>query len=305
MSDELERLIQELLSGKKSAAQDDAVREIKRPSLDDNEDFVPDEWDIPSEVPILPLRGLVVYPQTAIPLTVGQPRSVRLVDDVVNAERLVGLVTAHNPEQEKPGPDEVYRIGTLATIHRLFRAPDGTIRLLVQGLSRIRVTEFTGEEPYLKARILPYDEDLESDDLQLEALVRNVTDQFRALADLMPSIPTELVSSALSVDDPLQLVYSVATYVRIDLDDAQKLLEIDSVSQKLRFLLELLNKEVEVLELGRKIQTEAQSEMEKTQREYYLREQLKAIQRELSEGDEQLVEIEQFRNSARKSRKPR
>jgi ATP-dependent Lon protease len=295
MSDELERLIQELLSGKKSAAQDDAVREIKRPSLDDNEDFVPDEWDIPSEVPILPLRGLVVYPQTAIPLTVGQPRSVRLVDDVVNAERLVGLVTAHNPEQEKPGPDEVYRIGTLATIHRLFRAPDGTIRLLVQGLSRIRVTEFTGEEPYLKARILPYDEDLESDDLQLEALVRNVTDQFRALADLMPSIPTELVSSALSVDDPLQLVYSVATYVRIDLDDAQKLLEIDSVSQKLRFLLELLNKEVEVLELGRKIQTEAQSEMEKTQREYYLREQLKAIQRELSEGDEQLVEIEQFR----------
>jgi ATP-dependent Lon protease len=294
MSDELERLIAELLSGKKAEAQE-KVREIKRPSLNDDDDFVPDEWDIPSEVPILPLRGLVVYPQTAIPLTVGQPRSVRLVDDVVNAERLVGLVTAHNPEQEKPGPNEVYRIGTLASIHRLFRAPDGTIRLLVQGLSRIRVTEFTEEEPYLKAHILPYDEVTEADELQIEALVRNVTEQFRALADLMPSIPTELVSSALSVDDPLQLVYSVATYVRIDLDDAQKLLEIDSITQKLRFLLELLNKEVEVLELGRKIQTEAQSEMEKTQREYYLREQLKAIQRELSDGDEQTVEVEQFR----------
>ncbi|MDQ7023997.1 MAG: endopeptidase La [Anaerolineae bacterium] len=301
MSDELERLIEELLSGKKSSTQDNVLREIKRPKLDDDDDFIPDEWDIPSEVPILPLRGLVVYPQTAIPLTVGQPRSVRLVDDVVNAERLVGLVTAHNPEQEKPGPDEVYRVGTLASIHRLFRAPDGTIRLLVQGLSRIRVTEFTGEEPYLKARILPYDEDLETDELQVEALVRTITEQFRALADLMPSIPTELVSSALSVDDPLQLVYSVATYVRIDIEDSQKLLELDSVKDKLHFLLEILNKEVEVLELGRKIQTEAQSEMEKTQRDYYLREQLKAIQRELAEGDDQLAEIEQFRKKIEES----
>jgi ATP-dependent Lon protease len=153
MSDELERLIAELLSGKKAEAQE-KVREIKRPSLNDDDDFVPDEWDIPSEVPILPLRGLVVYPQTAIPLTVGQPRSVRLVDDVVNAERLVGLVTAHNPEQEKPGPNEVYRIGTLASIHRLFRAPDGTIRLLVQGLSRIRVTEFTEEVWYVIYRFV-------------------------------------------------------------------------------------------------------------------------------------------------------
>jgi ATP-dependent Lon protease len=183
----------------------------------------------------------------------------------------------------------------LASIHRLFRAPDGTIRLLVQGLERIRISEFTGEEPYLRANILPAEEDLTADDLTIEALMRNVTEQFRALAELTPNIPSELVSSAVAVEDPLQLVYSIATYVRIELDNAQKLLEMDSVLAKLRFLLELLNKEVEVLELGRKIQTEAQSEMEKTQREYYLREQMKAIQRELSEGDDSSAEVEQFR----------
>jgi ATP-dependent Lon protease len=293
MSDELERLIANLLSSTRSGA---AGTVGSRPALDpEQDDNLSDPLDQMQEVPVLPLRGLVVYPQTAIPLTVGQPRSIRLVDDVVAGERLVALVSAHNPEQEKPGPDEVYRVGTLASIHRLFRAPDGTIRLLVQGLERIRIEEFSTEEPYLKAVISPAPEIVEEDDLQTEALVRNVTEQFRALAELMPTIPSEIVSSAVSVEDPMQLVYSVATYVRIDLKDAQKLLEIDSVIGKLRMLLELLNKEIEVLELGRKIQTEAQSEMEKTQREYYLREQLKAIQRELSDGDEQSMEVEQFR----------
>lgn len=301
MSDELERLISDLLSDDRSAVKNAKVERIKSDDFEGIDDF-----DL-QEVPILPLRGMVVYPQTAIPLTVGQPRSVRLVDDVIAGERLVALVTAHDEEQESPGPDEVYRVGTLASIHRLFRAPDGTIRLLVQGIDRIRVTEFTSEEPYLKANILPEPEDTDVDDntdLTTEALVRNIVEQFKVLADLMPSIPDELVSSAVSVDDPLQLVYSIATYIRIDVEDAQRLLEMDSVHAKLRFLLELLNKEVEVLELGRKIQTEAQSEMEKTQRDYYLREQLKAIQRELSDGDDPSAEVEQFRQKINEANMP-
>jgi ATP-dependent Lon protease len=258
------------------------------------EDETDEGIDIPSEIPILPLRGLVVYPQTAIPLTVGQPRSVKLVDDVVAANRLVGLVTAHDPDMETPGPGDVYRIGTLASIHRLFRAPDGTIRLLVQGLARIQVDEFLGTEPYLKARVHGIPE-VTGDSLEIEALVRNVVDQFTRMADLVPNIPSELISSTLNVDDPLQLVYSIATYARIELKEAQTLLEIDDVDSKLRHLMGLLGKELEVLELGKKIQTEAQTEIEKTQREYYLREQLKAIQRELGEGDEQIVEVEEFR----------
>ncbi|MEQ8672929.1 MAG: endopeptidase La [Aggregatilineales bacterium] len=282
------------------AVNDDAVVGKKSEIEDDSElDFD----TIPSEIPILPLRGLVVYPQTAIPLTVGQPRSIKLVDDVINGDRLVGLVTSKDPELETPGPDDVNRLGTLASIHRLFRAPDGTIRLLVQGIARIRVTEFTETEPYLKAKVESFPEEVE-DSLEVEALVRNVVDQFTRLADLVPNIPGELVSSTLNVDDPLQLVYAIATYIRIDLEDAQKLLEVNSTEAKLRHLMDVLSKEIEVLELGRKIQTEAQSEMEKTQREYYLREQLKAIQRELGEGDEQTVEVEEFRRKIAEAQMP-
>ena len=253
-----------------------------------------DQTDIPSELPILPLRGLVVYPQTAIPLTVGQPRSIKLVDDVVSGDRLIGLVAAKDPELETPGPEDVYQVGTLASIHRLFRAPDGTIRLLVQGLARIRIETYTGTEPYLRARVRAIPETSE-DTLEVEAMVRNVVNLFTRLADLVPNIPGELVTSALNVDDPLQLVYAIATYIRISLEDAQELLELESTDAKLRRLMTILTKELEVLELGRKIQTEAQSEMEKVQREYFLREQLKAIQRELGEGDEQTAEVENFR----------
>ncbi|WP_228845482.1 endopeptidase La [Phototrophicus methaneseepsis] len=285
MSNDLERLIADLMSSGNGS-----------PHAITEEDKARDTNEFPAEVPILPLRGLVVYPHTAIPLTVGQQRSLKLVDDVIEGNRLVGLVTAFDPDMETPGPDDIYRVGTLAAIHRLFRAPDGTIRLLVQGLKRIRINEYTSEEPYLKASISEIPESVESE-LEVEALERNVMDQFRHLADLMPSIPPELVTTALATDDPLQLAYSVATYIRIDLEKAQELLELESTQEKLRYLLELLNKEVEVLELGRKIQSEAQSEMEKSQREYYLREQLKAIQRELAEGDDQTEEVGQFRKA--------
>ncbi len=247
------------------------------------------------DLPVLPLRGLVVYPQTAVPLTVGQPRSMKLVDDAVSGDRVICLVASMDPDNETPGPEEVYRVGTRASIHRLSRSPDGTLRLLVQGLTRLRIEEFVAHEPWLKASVSEIPEDVEAEELEIEALTRNVVDQFTRMAELVPSIPGELISSALNMEDPLQLVYAIATYVRIELGEAQNLLEIDSLEDKLRHLMALLGKELEVLELGRKIQTEAQSGMEKVQREYFLREQLKAIQRELGEGDEHAAEIEEFR----------
>ncbi len=259
---------------------------------DDDEDH---DRDIPDEIPILPLRGLVVFPQTAIPLTVGQPRSIKLVDDIMAGDRIVGLVASKDPDLDNPAPDDIHRVGTLASIHRLFRAPDGTIRLLVQGVDRIQVDEFTATEPYLKAKVSEAPEYSTGTDIEIEASVRNVTDLFTRLADLVPSIPGELIASMLNVDEPLHLVYSIATYMRIDLEEAQELLELDSADDKLRRLIALLTKEVEVLELGRKIQTEAKSEMEKMQRDYFLREQMKAIQRELGESDDQTAEVENFR----------
>ena len=262
--------------------------------------------DLPEELPILPLRGLVVYPQTAIPLTVGQERSIQLVDDVVAGNRMVGLVASKDPNLGTPGPDQVQTVGTLAAIHRLFRTPDGTVRLLIQGLQRIRIDEFVETAPYLKARVtrIPEDEVVFADDIETEALVRSIVDRFTALAELVPSIPQELVSNALNVEDPLQLVYSIATYVRIDPEDAQLLLEMDNVGDKIRHLLKLITKEFDVLSLGRKIQEDAQQEMEKSQRDYYLREQMKVIQRELEEDEDQ-HEIEKFRRLIEEANMPK
>ncbi len=248
----------------------------------------------PEVVPILPLRGVVVFPQTAVPLTIGQPRSIKLVDDVVAGTRFIGLVAAKDPNLETPNPEDLYTIGTLATIHRLLRAPDGTIRLLVQGVERFKLLEFTQTDPYLMARIERLPETLETG-IETDALARNAREQFSAIAELIPSFPRELVSSITGIEDPLQTVYSIVNFQRIELNEAQKLLEIDSVTEKLRRLVSFLARETEVLQLGQKIQNEARSEIDKVQREYFLREQLKAIQKELGERDEQTVEVDEFR----------
>jgi len=259
---------------------------------------------IPSALPILPLRGVVVYPQTAVPLTIGQPRSIRLVDDVVAGDnRLIGLAASKNPEIEVPEPNDLYPIGTVAVVHRLFRAPDGTIRLLVQGLSRFRLGEFLELDPYLRANIELIPETVEQG-IEIEALARNAREQFEKIAEMITSIPRELVASVLSLEDPLQTAYTIANFQRMDLKDAQEILEIDSVSDKLRKLAGILAREVEVLEIGQKIQNEARSEIEKVQREYFLREQLKAIQRELGEGDEQAAEVEEFRQKIEAAKMP-
>jgi ATP-dependent Lon protease len=266
----------------------------------DHEQLQGDEYQdgedttVPSEVAILPLRGVVVYPLTFQALNVGQPRSIQLVDAATVNKQMIGLVASRDPEIEEPGPDDVYEIGVAATIQRMIKAPDGTIRLLVQGIERIRIDEWTAKEPYLQARISVLPDEVE-DSLEVEALMRNATDLLRRLVSLVSQLPDELLMAAINMDDPRQLVYFIATNIRMEWPDAQTILEMDSVHEKLLKLTSILTKELEVLELGRKIQTEAQSEMEKMQREYYLREQLKAIKKELGEEDEQAVELEEYR----------
>jgi ATP-dependent Lon protease len=263
-----------------------------------------DNSKIPEVLPILPLRGVVVYPQTAVPLTVGQERSIKLIDEVVASDtKLVGLVASRDPELELPGPKDLYRFGTLATVHRLLRAPDGTIRLLVQGLERIQVEEFIETEPYLKARVRLAPEKVEKG-LEVEALARNARDQFVEITTMIPSFPEELVASISSIEEPLQTAYTIANFQRIEFNDAQKILELDSTTEKLRKLINLLVRESEVLTLGQKIQNEAREEIEKVQRDYFLREQLKAIQKELGEKDEQAVEVEEFRSKIEAAKMP-
>ncbi|NJC95511.1 MAG: endopeptidase La [Anaerolineae bacterium] len=257
----------------------------------------------PDVLPILPLRGVVVYPQTAVPLTVGQPRSIKLVDDVVGGDKLVGLVTSLNPELETPGPADLYKVGTIATVHRLLRAPDGTVRLLVQGMDRFKVGEFVAEEPYLQAKVILAPE-LVEEGLEIDALARNARDLFHQITQMIPSFPEELVASITSVEDALQTAYTIANFQRMDLTDAQQILEIDSVAEKLKKLIGLLVREAEVLQLGQKIQNEARGEIEKVQREYFLREQMKAIQKELGERDEQAAEVDEFRKKIEEAKMP-
>jgi ATP-dependent Lon protease len=252
------------------------------------------ESSIPEELAILPLRNVVVYPLTFQALNVGQPRSIALVDDATVNKQMIGLLTSRDPDLEEPGPDDVYEMGVAATIHRMIKAPDGTIRLLVQGVERFRVTEWTSTTPYLRARVEPMPDTVE-ESLEVEALMRNAVDLLRRLVSLVSQMPDDLLMAAINLDDPRQLVYFIATNVRIELADAQAILELDSVRDKLLKLTSIMTKELEVLELGHKIQTEAQSEMEKLQREYFLREQLKAIRKELGETDEQSLEVEEYR----------
>ncbi|MCX7837950.1 MAG: endopeptidase La [Anaerolineae bacterium] len=250
--------------------------------------------NIPAELPVLPLRGTVVYPLTVIPLSVGQPRSIELVDDTARTpNRMVALVTMKDEKIEEAGPNDVYTVGTAATILRLLRAPDNTIRLIVQGIERIQIEEFTATEPYLRARVRVRPDVLEKS-LQEEALVRNTIELFRRLVSLASYLPEELLVAALNAEDARQLVYMLATTIRMELKDAQEILEIDKVADKLIKLNALITKEIEVLELGRKIQSQAQGELEKTQREYILREQLKQIKKELGEEDEQSLEIKEY-----------
>ncbi len=248
---------------------------------------------ISDDLPVLPLRGVVVYPMMWLPLPIGQERSIRLVEKTLPNNRIIALVSSRDEDLEEPRPEQIHRIGTAAQVHRVLKTPDGTMRLLVQGLERIRVLEYTQHEPFLRARIEILPETLE-EGIEMEALMRAVQQLFRRLVDLEPQMPDELSVMSLNVDDGRQLAYLVASSMRLKVSDAQAILEMDSVREKLLRLTALLKKEVEVLELGRKIQSEAQGEMERMQRDFFLREQMKAIQKELGEEDEQAADIREL-----------
>lgn len=248
---------------------------------------------VADDLPILPLRGLVVYPMMWLPLPIGQKRSIRLVEDTLPHNRIIALVSSIDETVEEPNPGQIHAIGTAAQIHRVLKTPDGTIRLLVQGLERVRILDYIQEDPFLRARVEVIPEKME-ENLELEAITRAVQDLFRKLVDLEPQMPEELAIMALNVDDARQLAYLIASSLRLNAEDAQQVLEIDRIFDKLIRLTQIMKKEIEVLELGRKIQSEAQGEMERMQRDFYLREQIKAIQKELGDEDEQAADIREL-----------
>lgn len=246
----------------------------------------------PEVVPVLPLRGVVVYPQTGLPLTIGQPRSMKLIDDVMVNDKIVAFVTSKDVDNENPSKNDLYEIGTIGVVQRLFRVPDGTVRILVQGLQRVRITEYVQEMPYFMAKteLIPEDESV---DVEVEAMALAIRNQFERISEINSSIPNEMIGSVTSIENALTAVYTIANFQDMEFEEAQEILELNSVKEKLLKLTTILTHDIELLEIGQKIQSEAKSEIEKMQDDYFLREQMKAIQRQLGENDEQ-VELDEL-----------
>jgi ATP-dependent Lon protease len=254
-----------------------------------------DELEVPGELPVLPLKETVVFPQSMTPLAIGQERSIKLVEDAVDGDRLLALVTVENAEPDQPGWDDLHEIGTAAVVHKLIRVPDGTLRILVQGVRRVRLERRIKDKPYLVGEFAEVPDEVEETP-EVEALTRNVQMLFGRVIAAVPYLPDELELAAANVDDPNALSYLVASTLRLKTEEKQQLLELTDAGERLREISRILNRELEVVELGSKIQSQVQSEMEKGQREYFLRQQLKAIQEELGEGDAEQAELNELRD---------
>jgi len=250
--------------------------------------------EIPSELPVLPLKETVVFPDSMTPLAIGQERSIRLVDDVVDGERLLALVTVRDAEVDAPDWDDLYEIGTAAVVHKMIRVPDGTLRILVQGLRRIRLEEPVTDDPYLVARFAAVF-DSQEETPELEALLRNAQALFGRIIGLAPYLPEELQIAAANIEGASGLCNLVASTLRLKTEEKQRILEVADTEERLREVSKILNRELEVFELGTKIQSQVQSELEKGQREFFLRQQLKAIQEELGEGDPEQADANELR----------
>ncbi len=250
---------------------------------------------IPEELPILPLRNTVALPFAMIPLAVGIPRSVRLVEDALAGNHLIGLMAMKEPEIEEPLPGQIYEVGTVAYIHRVIRGDDGDLQVIVQGLERIKIDVWTATSPYLKARVSVAPDIVEPESVETEALRRTLLQVAREVINLMPNLPKEVALFLEQLENPRHLTYMIAANTRMDMKDMQQLLELDRLNDKMRRLISHLTRERELLSLGQKITEDAQEEMTKQQREYFLRQQLEAIRRELGETDEAVAEAEEYR----------
>ncbi len=260
----------------------------------DAEDAIRASQPLPDALPVLPLRETVTFPETLTPLAVGQERSIKLVDDVLGANRMLVMVAARDPENEEPGPDGLYVVGVVGVVARMLKIPDGTLRILVQGTQRVKIGPYVAEEPYLVARIAELPDKVE-EGTELEALTRNVQRTFSEIVEHIPYLPEELQMAVANIDDPAALGHLIAGALRISTEEKQELLEEVDVAARLRRLSQILARELEVVQLGSQIQSQVQSEVDKGQREFFLRQQLKAIQDELGEGDEQQAEVNELR----------
>lgn len=259
---------------------------------------------LPEQLPILGLSDIVIFPTMVAPLLVENPESIKLVDDVAAGDRMLGVVLQRKPEVVNPAPEDLHPVGCAVRLLRMLKFPDNTARILVQGLWRVRVTEYVAREPYLKARFEVLKNANEENSLEIEALGRTVRAAFDEVIKLTPALAEQQQLNVLSSENPAQLTEIVAFTLNLSLEERQKLLETASVKERLQFLMPLLKREQELLTLSTKIQSEVATTISKSQRDYFLREQLRAIQRELGEGEGINTEIHTLRELLEKTPLP-
>ena len=250
---------------------------------------------LPETLPVLPLRDTVTYPDTLTPLAVGQDRSIQLVNDVLTGDRMLVMLGSLDPDIETPGPDKLHTVGVAGVVARMLKVPDGSLRILVQAGQRVKIDEWVGEEPYLVAKVTELPDEVEEGP-ELTALMRNVQQTFTHIIEEVPYLPEELQMAVANLEDPSALAHLIAGALRIKVEEKQALLEEVDVGKRLRRLSEVLARELDIVAIGSKIQSQVMSEMESSQREYVLRQQLKAIQEELGEKDPAEAELDDLRS---------
>ncbi len=258
---------------------------------------------IPDQGPVLPTRGAVIYPYLVVPLFVGRPRSIQALEAAMKENRRIVLLAQRNVSVDDPGADDLYSVGTIGEIVQTLPLPDGTIRVMLEGSGRVRVTEYVHSDPFLRARIEHLPEVAEPG-IETEALVRNVIGQFERLINLGKNIPAEALESARRMSDPGRLADLIAYYAQIAVEVKQQVLEAASQRDRLEILANVLSREIEILEVERKISSRVKQELEDSQKEFYLREKMKAIQHELGERDERTSEIEELRTRIKEAAMP-
>ena len=258
---------------------------------------------LPPEMPVLPVRGMVLFPQVVLPIAVNEERDLRLVNNVVVGNRLMVVVAVKNEKAEHPGPDDLYQVGCAVAVLKMMKFPDETTRILVQGLSRVRLDRITSTSPYLKAGVSRLESVLD-DNIQTRALARSVIEQFQKLVDLSPHLPDELKLAILNIDDVSRLANVVSTTLNLTVAQRQESLETLNVAERLRKVNVHLSRELQTAELSTKITSQVKTEFDKDQREFILRRQLKAIQEELGETDEGAAEWDELRKRIQKLRLP-
>lgn len=261
------------------------------------------ETAIPEVLPLIPLRDLILFPNLVVPLFVGRERSINALEEAMRTDHLVALVTQRSSETQDPGPDEIYDVGCVVSVLQELKLPDGTAKALVEGKQRFRIVEYLQTDPFYKVRVALIDENPEAD-VETQALMRALLADFERASELGKPLPQEILAAAGGIDEPNRLADFVAFHLNLRVEDKQRILEATDPKQRLDIASGFLRKELEILELGSKIQNRVKEQMSKTQREYFLREQLKAIQQELGQYDEVQAEMDEYREKIAAAKMP-